>query len=318
MKVYRGLEQYPADAPAVVATVGNYDGVHLGHQAILRALVAEARRRRLPALVVSFEPHPLAVLAPERKPALLQTPRQKLEALEAAGADAVLIQRFDRSLAACSAEGFIREVLGARLRLAALFVGENFRFGRGQEGDVSLLRRLGEALGFAVHAVRAVTVDGERVSSTRIREAVRAGRVREAARLLGRPFAVEGSVVPGAGRGGPLGFPTANLEADNELLPARGVYITEALALAARYGSVTNVGVRPTFGGSSLVVEAHLLGFEGHLSGERMELRFLERLRDERRFASPAELADQIARDRAAAESYFQNAVWEAGGSRRR
>jgi riboflavin kinase/FMN adenylyltransferase len=303
--VWHGLERCPPGTRAALA-LGNFDGVHLGHQAVLQQVQASARAPEVRAVLVTFEPHPAEVLAPERRPRLLQTKRQKLAALEEAGVDAVLVLPFDLALAALSAEAFIENLRGA-LTPVSFHVGTGFRFGRERLGDVALLRTLGGQRGFAVEEVPAVEMDGKRVSSSRIREAVLAGQVENARRLLGRPYALEGKVVRGEGRGAALAFPTANLAVENELPPLRGVYVTETVALALRWPSVTNVGVRPTFDGSRLTVESHLIDYEGDLYGERVETRFLARLRDERRFADPSSLADQIARDRAAAVAWFQS-----------
>lgn len=307
MRVWNGLDSLPEDLPPVVASIGKCDGVHLGHQEILRGVVREAARREAPALLVSFDPHPAVIVSPDRVPRLIQTRRQKLEALERSGLSDLLILEFDVRLAALDAEEFFFDLLLERLRLHALYVGPGFRFGRARGGDLELLRRIGERVGFAVHEVPPVIVHGEVVSSSAIRSAIAAGDAGRAWRMLGRPFAVCGEVVEGSGRARALQFPTANLLVENELLPGGGVYVTETVALAARHPSVTNVGVRPTFGGTDLTVETHLLEFEGDLYGERLEVRFLARVRDEMRFDSAFELADQIARDRAAALSYFQN-----------
>lgn len=305
MIVWHGLERCPPGTQAALA-LGNFDGVHLGHQAVLRQVLASAHVRGVRAVLVTFEPHPAEVLAPERRPRLLQTKRQKLAALEEAGVDAVLVLPFDLALAALSPEAFV-DTLGTALRPVSFHVGTGFRFGREREGDVALLRALGGSRAFTVEEVPSVVVDGQRVSSSRIREAVVTGQVEVARRLLGRPYALEGRVVRGEGRGATLAFPTANLAVENELPPLRGVYVTETVALALRWPSVTNVGVRPTFDGSRLTVESHLIDYEGDLYGERVEARFLARLRDERRFADPSTLADQIARDRAAAVAWFQS-----------
>jgi riboflavin kinase/FMN adenylyltransferase len=305
MNVWNGIGRYPQGAGPVAATIGNYDGVHLGHQAILRTVVEEARARGVESLVITFEPHPLAVLAPHRKPPLIQTRRQKLDSFERAGVDGVLVLDFDDALAARDGEAFFEEVLGERVRFWSVHVGSNFRFGRDRHGDVELLRRIGQRRGFRVVTLAPVLVEGRAVCSTSIRTAVLEGRVEAAREMLGRPFEVTGEVVRGEGRGRQLSFPTANLAVENELLPRRGVYVTEAALLARRYGSVTNVGVRPTFGGRNLVVETHILDFDEDIYGERIALRFLARLRDEKRFSSPTDLADQIARDRAAAAAYF-------------
>lgn len=302
-----GIERYPASSPNAVATIGNYDGVHVGHQEILRRVVQDAGARGLGSLLISFEPHPLAVIAPERRPKLLQTRRQKLEQLEATGLSSLLLLRFEQRMAALTGGQFFDEVLAPHLTFAAIHVGASFRFGHERRGDVALLREIGERRGFEVHEVPPLAVGGQIVSSSAIRQAVQEGDVQRARAMLGRPFALTGEVVRGAGRGRRLHCPTANVAVENETLPAQGVYVTETLALASRFASVTNVGVRPTFGGGPLLVETHLLDVEEHLYQERVEVRFLARLRQEMRFDSASDLADQLARDRAAAEAYFQN-----------
>jgi riboflavin kinase/FMN adenylyltransferase len=307
VNVWNGIEGYPEDRGAVVATIGNYDGVHRGHRVILDGIVAEARRGGLPSLLITFEPHPLAVVAPERRPALLQTRRQKLDCLEQAGLDDVLILTFDGALAELEGEAFFADLLCAHVELAAVQVGENFRFGHRRAGDLELLREIGSRQGFDVVGVPPVRQGDDTVSSSAIRAAVAAGDVERAARLLGRPFSLTGEVVRGDGRGADLDFPTANLEVENEVLPTGGVYVSETRVLAGRYPSMTNVGVRPTFGGREVRVETHLLDFSDDLYGERLELDLLARIRDEQRFDGPGELADQLARDRAAAEAYFHN-----------
>lgn len=307
MNIWNGVESVPDDMPPVVASIGKCDGVHLGHQEIMRRVATEARQRGLPALLISFDPHPTAVVAPDRLPRLIQTRRQKMDCLEQTGLTDFLILEFDEALAALSGERFFTDVLLPRLRFAALFVGQNFRFGRERQGGLSLLSEIGEREGFEVHGVEPVVVDGEVVSSSTIRTAVDSGDVERAAKMLGRPFALSGEIVEGTGRGREMHCPTANLMAETELLPRSGVYVTETLALASRYPSVTNVGVRPTFSGRDLTVETHLLDFDDDLYTERVEIRFLAWIRDEMRFENPMELADQIARDRAAALSYFQN-----------
>jgi riboflavin kinase/FMN adenylyltransferase len=309
MNVWNGLDSLSGDRSPVVASIGKCDGVHLGHQEILQRMVDEGRRHGLPALLISFDPHPVAVLAPERMPRLIQTRRQKLAALDATGLSDFLILPFDREIAALDGRQFFTRVLLPRLQFRALFVGEGFRFGRDRSGDIDLLRRIGEEQGFEVHTVPPVVVDGRVVSSSAVREAITEGDVEQATRWLGRPFALTGEVVEGSGRGRELYFPTANLEVENELLPKPGVYVTRTEALAARYPSVTNVGVRPTFDETLLSVETHLLDFDDDLYGERIEVGFLARIRDEMRFADASQLADQIARDRAAAMSYFQTRV---------
>lgn len=307
MKICNGIDSCPEGGPRVVATIGNYDGVHLGHLAILNSVVDGAKREGHVSMLITFEPHPLSVVAPERRPPLIQTRRQKLDSLEATGLDAVLILSFDSDLASLGGEEFFSRILCGPLRFSAIHVGSSFRFGRHRSGNVDLLRTIGKEQGFEVVGVEPVTIGETVVSSSTIRKLVEDGQVAAAKEMLGRPFGIVGEVVEGDGRGRTMRFPTANLDAENELLPRRGVYVTETVALATRHASVSNVGIRPTFNGGGVVVETHLLGFEDDLYGQRIEVRFLERLRDERRFSGPQELADQIARDRAAAEAYFQN-----------
>jgi riboflavin kinase/FMN adenylyltransferase len=308
MEVWNGIEDRPDDGRARVATIGNFDGLHLGHQRILESALVGARRRGLPSLVVTFEPHPLRVVAPERAPRLVQTRRQKIDGLEALGLEALLILRFDEQLAALDGEAFVTALLDdGKLGLAAVHVGENFRFGRGRGGDLALLKRLGDRHGFEVVGIPPVRVGEQTVSSSLIRDALAAGEVERAWEYLGRPFELSGEVHSGDGRGRRIGFPTANVHPDNEVVPADGVYITEVVRGLAHYASLTNIGVRPTFDGRRRVVESHLLDFEGSLLDERLAVRFLARLREERRFADANELGDQIARDRAAATAYFEN-----------
>lgn len=307
MNIWNGIDAFPADAPGVVATIGNYDGVHLGHQAILRQVVEDARAHELRSLLITFEPHPLTIIAPERKPRLLQTRGQKLEALERTELDDLLILSFDLELAALGGEEFFDQLLADRIPFRSVRVGENFRFGHDRQGDVELLRRIGIRRGFEIHGLPTVEIDGTVVSSTAIRAALDAGDVALARRMLGRPFLIAGEVVRGDGRGRTLNCPTANIRTDNEVLPGPGVYVTETLVLANRFPSVANVGYRPTFDGKALTVETHLLGVDEDLYDEPVELCFLERLRDEVRFDDVSELADQLARDRAAAEAFFQN-----------
>jgi len=305
MNVWNTLDAFPTGREAIFATIGNFDGVHLGHQAILGSVVEAARARSAPSILITFDPHPLAVVAPSRRPKLLQTRRQKLECLEASGLDGMLLLPFDRELAALPGEEFFSSFLAERIRFAAVHVGSTFRFGRARSGDIRLLESIGARSGFSVVAIPPVHVEGETVSSSAIRSAIEDGHVALATAMLGRPFAVTGEVVRGQGRGRTLEFPTANLAVENETIPKRGVYVTETIAFATRFPSITNVGVRPTFGGTDLSVETHLIDADEDLYAERIEVRFLARLRDERTFAGPAELADQIARDQAAATSYF-------------
>jgi riboflavin kinase/FMN adenylyltransferase len=294
-----------------VATVGNYDGIHLGQRAVLERVVERARRLGRPALAITFQPHPLRVLAPERAPRRLTTDVQQGRLLAGLGLDALYVLEFTPELASWSAERFVREILAGRLAVHELHVGSRFTFGRGRQGSLALLERLGPELGLRAFGVPELEVGGAPVSATRIRGALAGGRVEEAAELLGRPYAVDGRVVEGDRRGRTLGFPTLNLATTNEILPADGVYVTEAdfPARGERVPGVANVGLRPTIGlDVAPLVEAHLLDFDRECYGEEAEIRFLARLRPERRFPSLAALTEQIARDVRSAREYFDAA----------
>jgi len=305
VKIWNGIEACSDESGEVVASIGNYDGVHVGHQSILEGVVGSARARGLRSMLITFDPHPVAVLAPQRRLQRLQTRGQKLECLERTGLTDLLILEFDESLAALDGDAFFERLVGENLGLVAVHVGENFRFGRGRSGNLDMLRSIGDKRGFEVHGVPTVEVDGRPVSSSAIRAALNEGDVEIARRMLGRPFELTGEVVRGDGRGRELGCPTANVEAENEIVPARGVYLTETIALASRLPSITNVGNRPTFGGEALTVETHLLDFNDDLYDEQVDVHFLSRMRDEVPFENTAALVEQLARDRAAAEAFF-------------
>jgi riboflavin kinase/FMN adenylyltransferase len=301
MQIVRGLRSYPPDAGPSAVALGVFDGIHLGHRAILGTAVAQARGQGLAAVACTFDPHPLEVLQPERAPLPLTTLEERLALIAETGIDTAVLLAFTREVAAMEAEEFVRAVLLGTLRARDVVVGFNHRFGRGAAGDAGLLQRLGAALGFRAHIVAPLEVDGIPVSSSEIRTALQAGDLARAARLLGRHYSVEGEVVRGAGRGRTLGFPTANVKTDRPLPLPAGVYACHALVERARHRAVLNLGVRPTFGESELLVEAHLLDFSGDLYGSRLKLTFLRRLREERRFPDVEALRRQIALDVAAA-----------------
>jgi riboflavin kinase/FMN adenylyltransferase len=287
-----------------VVTIGNFDGIHLGHQAILSTVVARARALSAAAVVYTFEPHPRKVLRPGSAPALLTTLEQKLELIAATGVDAVVLEPFTPEFAKTSPAAFVRVCLHARLAPLEVYVGYDFHFGRDREGSMRLLTELGPRLGFAVTIIPEVEVDDGDVNSTRIRECLADGEPERAARMLGRPYSVRGVVVRGEARGRGLGFPTANLAAENEMLPAPGVYAGGLRLLdpgdpaaGTLLRAVTNVGRRPTFGGEALRAEAHALDWSGDLYGRRVEISFAVRLRAERRFESVEALRRQIAAD---------------------
>jgi riboflavin kinase/FMN adenylyltransferase len=288
-----------------VLTVGNFDGLHLGHQKILRMVVARARATALTAAAITFDPHPMKLLQPERAPLMIETLSQRLAGIEQIGLDAALVLRFDRALSLLSPEDFLQRILMERMHVAAILVGANFRFGHCGAGDVRLLAQFGKEHGFDVETISPVEIEGIVVSSTAVRNAIAEGRVDEAVPLLGHPFSLAGEIRPGAGRGRTILFPTLNMVPEQELLPKLGVYATEGVVRGNVFQSVTNVGTRPTFDGQGVTVESHLFGFDEQISGGAMEVRFHTRLRDERKFSGAEELRAQIARDILAAREYF-------------
>ncbi len=304
-----------------VLSIGNFDGVHLGHQAVLRLLVERSRSLGTVAVVMTFDPHPVAVLRPEIAPRLLTTLEQRLELIGRAGVDAVLVVPFTPELARVEAEDFVREVLVDRLAIREVYIGANFRFGADRRGDVALLERLGSRLAFVASGWPVVRIDHEVVSSTRVRRAVEVGNVASAARLLGRPVFIDGVVRQGRRLGRTIGFPTLNLAPSPVLHPARGVYITatHVPALGRTVPSVTNLGVRPTLGDhGDATVETHLLDLTVEAYGEEVRVFFLERLRDERRFDSPDRLREQILLDVEQARAHFRSTAVELGSLPRR
>lgn len=297
-----------------VAAIGNFDGLHRGQRALLDRVVERAAALGVPPMVLTFEPHPLAVLFPERAPVRLTTDAQKNRLLEEAGVAAVLVVRFTPEVAKTPAEAFVRDFLHARLGLREVYVGESFVFGRGREGDLALLRRLGAELGFAADGVAEVTYQGERISSTRIRTALSEGKVEEARDMLGRPYAIEGKVMRGDRMGQRLGWPTINVASENRLLPADGVYACRVFlpSFPATFDGVTNIGTRPTvYENYQRVVESHVLDFKADVYGKRVELRFYKRLREERIFPTVMDLSAQIGRDVDATRDFFARLALE-------
>lgn len=293
-----------ARKPAAVA-IGNFDGLHLGHQAILGGVLKRAREAGWLAAVLTLYPHPPRVLQPAKAPLLLSSLSQRLAGFEAMGLDAALVVEFNHDLSKLSPEEFAQKFLAETMRAKAVFVGENFRFGHKQSGDVKLLGELGKKLGFEACVVAPVKVNGEIVSSTAVRQAVSEGRMDAAARLLGRPYSVAGEIHAGTGQGRKLVVPTLNIATEQELLPKKGVYVTETLLGGQRFPSVTNVGVRPTFDGARLSIESHLLDFNEAITAGKMEIRFLARLRDEQKFASVEALKKQVLEDIDTARRHF-------------
>lgn len=323
MQIIAGTEELSRSLTRPVLTIGNFDGVHLGHRAIMNTVIERARLLGGVSVVLTFDPHPRKVLQPDRAPSLLATRDQKLEALEAIGIDIVIMQPFDLEFAKISPEKFVREIVYERIRPVEVFVGYDFHFGRDREGSMTALSEIGAGLGFSVTIIPEIRIDDGDVNSTRIRDLLAEGKVEEAETLLGRPFSVRSLVLKGERRGRTLGFPTANLAPENEILPAVGVYAGEIRVMSdgavdtgsntsnntsnntnkntrtdRRYSVVINVGHRPTFHENGrLLAEAHLLDFEGDLYGRAVELSFCHWLRSEEKFPGAEELKLQIAAD---------------------
>lgn len=291
-----------------IGTIGNFDGLHLGQRAIVGRVVARARERGVPAVVITFDPHPLAVLRPDQAPVPLTTPQQKEKLLTEAGVDVVLILRFNSDLARVPARQFVRELLHSRLDLREVHVGRSFVFGNNREGDIELLQEMGGELGFQAFGVEEVIWAGERISSTRIRRSIGEGKVEDAAAMLGRPYAISGVIARGDRMGKRLGWPTINVAPDNKLVPLDGVYAGRAYfpGFPATFDCVTNIGTRPTvYENYQRVVESHVLDFKADVYGKRVEVSFYKRLREERIFPTVMDLSAQISRDVEATREYF-------------
>ena len=308
MRLFHGTDNADIARPTVL-TLGVFDGLHLGHQLIVKTVVDRARAINAVPTVITFEPHPRAVLHPESAPPLLQTFDQKMEALGVLGIEQTIIIHFDQAFSEIRAEDFLRDVVAERLQAREVHLGRGFFFGHNREGNIELLRRVSGELGFLADEVPEVRLRGSRIGSTRIRELLLAGHVNLARRMLGRPYGVEGPVVRGDQRGIKLGFPTANIRPHNRVIPRAGVYVTASLLGGRWCGGVTNIGVRPTFGEhADSSIETHVIGWSGNLYGDVVRVRFLHRLRDEQKFASVDQLKSQIAYDVARARRYFRHA----------
>ena len=302
MKVIHAANELGNGDRKVCLAIGVFDGVHLGHQHIIRQTIADARQHDAVAVIVTFDKHPNAIVAPDRVPPQIFSRSQKLRAIEALGADALLEIPFDRSFSRQTGEAFIRGLVQDFGKIHSVCVGADFVFGCKRSGDVALLKTLGAELHFQVHGLAAVALDGQVVSSTRIREAIRAGDFDAASQMLGRPYAICGQVVMGDQIGRELGFPTANLDAAGLILPPNGVYAAGTTVAGKHYHVALNIGLRPTVASATpqLRVEAHLLDFDGRLYDTELELKIGTKLREEKRFSSSSELREQIGRDVAA------------------
>ena len=298
MDVIRGSENIPTGLRGAIVTIGNFDGVHLGHQYIFRRLIVEAHGEGRPAVLISFEPHPKMVLHPERRPFyLITSPEEKIRHISNFGIDSLILIPFSLGYARTTAEEFIHDVLLEKLRIRKIIVGHDYTFGRGKEGNEAFLTASGSRLGFEVEVLSAFKIGDTTISSTKIRKAILAGEVRYAASLLGRPYNLTGEVISGHHRGVSLGFPTANINPDKELVPPNGVYAVQVFLEGNRYQGVLNIGFNPTFADQTLSIEVHIFDFNKNIYGKTLDIIFVERLREEIRFADPEELIVQIGRD---------------------
>ena len=307
MQFFRGVP--PLATTSSVLTIGNFDGVHHGHRALLARLTGKARELGLPATVLTFEPHPRELFTPDQAPARLSSLREKIQLLEGCGVDQVHICRFNRRLAGLEANQFIETILVRGLAVRHLLIGDDFRFGKARSGDFAMLQRAGREHGFGVEAMHTVDLRGERVSSSAIREALSAGDLEHAARLLARPYGIAGRVIHGGKVGRTLGFPTANLAIKHKRLPLSGVFAVEVAGIDSHpLPGAASLGVRPTLAeGLKPVLEVHLLDFDRDIYGTHVTVNFLHKLRDEERYETLDALKAQIARDVASVRNYFEH-----------
>jgi riboflavin kinase / FMN adenylyltransferase len=308
MRLFHGYENAEIVRPTVL-TMGVFDGTHLGHQLIFKSVVERAHAIGAIPTVITFDPHPRAVLSPQSAPKLLQTFDQKIEAFGVLGIEQTIVINFTKEFASVDARTFIRDVIYDRLHANEVYLGRGFAFGHKRAGNIELLREESQQLGFFADEIPEVRMRGKRISSSLIRQLLSEGHVNLARRMLGRPYGVEGRVVSGDERGRKIGFPTANLKAQNRVIPSRGVYITATLIDGIWRRSVTNIGIRPTFENSEdVLIETHILDWSGDLYGDVLRVRFLHRLRDEKKFNSIDELKRQIEYDVRRAIMYFGRA----------
>lgn len=307
MKIFHGIENASIARPTVL-TLGVFDGLHIGHQRIMQTVVVRAKSVGAVPTAITFDPHPRVVLHPETAPPLLQTLDQRLANLEFLGIEQAIVVKFDEDFASQPAEVFLTNVVQERLQAREVYLGEGFAFGKGRGGNIELLRNMAVELGFVADEVPEVRLRGRRVSSSEIRKLLDAGRINLARRMLGRPYGVEGVIIRGDRRGHTIGFPTANLKPHNRVIPRYGVYATATLIDGIWRKSITNIGVRPTFESDSAPsIETFVFDFDGDLYGDVLRVRFLHRIRDERKFNGIDELKAQIERDSQTARNYFRH-----------
>ena len=307
MKIFHGTENANITRPTVL-TLGVFDGLHLGHQAIMRKVVKHAKAIDAVATAITFDPHPRAVLHPDSAPPLLQTLDQRLANLEVLGIEQTIVIPFTREFAGQPAENFLADIVHERLQAKEVYLGKGFEFGKDRGGNIDLLRTMSEKLGFVADEVDEVQLRGMRISSSKIRKLLAEGYVNLARRMLDRPYGVEGVIIRGNRRGHTIGFPTANLKPQNRVIPKFGVYATATLIDGSWRKSITNIGVRPTFeSDADPSIETYVFDFEGDLYGNVLRVRFLHRIRDERKFNGIDELKAQIEKDSNRARNYFHH-----------
>ncbi len=298
MEIIRGLESLNKSYPNTVLTIGNYDGIHLGHQKILSMVLKRAEEIGGTSMVMSFDPHPVKVLAPERNIKLLTTPEEKARLIEAMGIDVLLYVRFNKEFSRVLPDDFLHDVLVEKIHVKEIIVGANYAFGKNKKGTIDLLRRRGEKYDFSVKAVRDVMVHSHIVSSSAIRSLLLKGAVSEVSNFLGRAYSVEGTVIKGKGRGRSiLHIPTANISTPVEIAPKEGVYAVKVGLKGSMYDGVANIGKNPTFGNAEVSYEVHLFNFDGDLLGKNLRIYFIDRIRGERTFPDPVSLGKQIRDD---------------------
>ena len=305
-KIIRGFHNLPASPQGCVATIGNFDGVHLGHQAVLTQLAMKGDTLKLPAVVITFEPQPFEYFVPEKAPARLTRFREKVEALRCYSIQQLCVLRFNKRLAQMSAEAFIQALLVKGLNVKYLVVGDDFRFGCERKGDFALLQEAGKKYGFQVVNMHTFAIDQNRVSSTRIRNALSSGDLVLAEKLLGRPYRMSGRVAHGDKRGRKMGFPTANIHLHRHKIPLTGVFAVQLFGIDEEpVNGVANIGIRPTIGGNKALLEVHLFDFKREIYGEHVQVFFLHKIRDEQRFENLDQLISQIKLDAEQARQYF-------------
>ncbi|MBI5187516.1 MAG: bifunctional riboflavin kinase/FAD synthetase [Nitrospirae bacterium] len=305
MQLITDLNDISGKCKDSVVTLGNFDGLHLGHQALVKMVIDRAKEINGTSVVVTFHPHPLKILAPDKCPPLISIYEEKITLFTNMGVDVLVKIPFTLEFASKSPGEFVKDILYDSLNVKEIFVGHNYRFGRGRKGNIERLKDLGVELGFRVNEIDYIAVNGEVVSSTKIRNLLKDGEIEHAAKLLGRPYAITGIVVQGDGRGKALGFPTANIVPEHEIIPAKGVYAVKVFLRGQHYNGIANIGYRPTFGKDILTTEANIFDLNEDIYGEKITLYFIHRIRDEKKFPSVDALVQQIKLDVEAAKNHL-------------